>query len=156
MRILLFAACLGLSGCGPAEQKPAPEVEPPAPANPTGYRADPDMAVLAGLWRVTAAVSSGKVDPKAGEMKLTYRFAGLSLLEKRGDEPMIPWAYTLDSAASPKRITAKPMPEGKAMNGIYEVDGNRLRLCWNVDGGPHPTAMESKEGSKVDLLTLER
>lgn len=156
MRILLLTAFVGLSGCSPTEPKPTPEAVPPYPANPTGYRADPDMAVLAGLWRVTAAVNSGKFDPKAGELKLTYRFAGLSLLEKRGDEPMIPWAYTLDSASSPKRITAKSMPEGKAMNGIYEVDGNKLRLCWNVDGGPHPTAMESTAGSNVDLLILER
>ena len=156
-RLPLLAGLLALGCGGETARKPTADSRPAGEANSTGYRADPDMGLLAGEWRVTAITASGKpVDAeRVAELKLSYRFAGTSLMVNRPGKPVQPWSYSLDSGATPKRIVLK-QPDGTTANGIYELNGSALRICTNVDGGPHPATMESTADPKTDLLTLEK
>ena len=157
-RLPLLAGLLALGCGGETARKPTADSRPSGEANPTGYRADPDTTALAGEWRVTAITASGKpVDAeRVAGLKLTYRFAGTSLMVNRPGKPVQPWSYSLDSGATPKRIATKLLSDGSTANGIYDVDGNKLRLCLDVDGGPYPATFESALGSAVDLLTLDK
>ncbi len=62
--------------------------------------------------------------------------------------------FTHDPSASPKRIdylkgtTAKP-----AQYGIYDLDGDRLRICMAAPGRPRPTDFSTAAGDKK-LLTV--
>ena len=57
--------------------------------------------------------------------------------------------FVLDPAASPKRVEKKPLPGelGPAMKGIYEINGDTLRLALSVtteqpaDFSPNPSTM---------------
>ena len=40
--------------------------------------------------------------------------------------------------------------------GIIELKGDELRVCYAAMGGPAPQAFESKQGSMHHLLTLKR
>jgi uncharacterized protein (TIGR03067 family) len=124
LRILLVAGWIVACGCQP-KQKPPPPPDSGGSGDKTatGYRADPDMGVLAGEWRA----ADGK----------SYRFAGTSLMLTRPGAAVEPWAYSLDSRERPKRITLK-RPDGTTTNGIYDVGGKRLRVCVATDGGDAP------------------
>ena len=69
----------------------------------------------------------------------------------KGEQKVI-GTYTLNPSEKSKQIDLKT--EGKyVMKGIYELDGNSLKLCFNEDPtGARATAFESKKGSPNDLF----
>ena len=62
-----------------------------------------------------------------------------------------------DAAHKPKQIDSTPdkMP-GKPLLGIYEIEGNRIKVCNAGPGKDRPTAFESKKGSGHTLVIWER
>jgi len=46
--------------------------------------------------------------------------------------------------------------KGNTNNGIYELDGDRWRICLNMKGGPAPTEFATSPGSGRALETLDR
>jgi uncharacterized protein (TIGR03067 family) len=53
------------------------------------------------------------------------------------------------------KFTAGP-DTGKTNSGIYELEGDRWRICLNVTGGPAPDAFVTSPGSGRALETLNR
>ena len=67
--------------------------------------------------------------------------------------------YTLDAAAKPKTIdiTGTEGPNvGKKIPAIYELDGETLRICYGLGGGPRPTEFKSRSDTQVFLVTYKR
>ncbi len=46
--------------------------------------------------------------------------------------------------------------KGNTNNGIYELDGDRWKICLNMKGGPAPTEFATSPGSGRALETLDR
>ena len=46
--------------------------------------------------------------------------------------------------------------KGNTNNGIYELDGDRWKICLNMKGGPAPTEFATSAGSGRALETLNR
>lgn len=46
--------------------------------------------------------------------------------------------------------------KGNTNNGIYELEGDRWRICLNMRGGPAPTEFATSPGSGHALETLNR
>lgn len=67
--------------------------------------------------------------------------------------------FKLDPTTTPKCIDLK-VSEGvqldAAMEGIYELKDDRLRLCIKVFGQDRPTEFTSPDGGSTALLTLKR
>jgi uncharacterized protein (TIGR03067 family) len=118
-----------------------------------------DIDRLQGTWTVVSMKYSGKAaSPEAvKEMRLviqgsTYKLTG-------GDEDY-QGKLKVDPSQTPKTIDATFVDDtgtekGQAQ-GIYELDGNRLKFCWRDKGEGRPKELESTSGSGVRLLTLER
>jgi uncharacterized protein (TIGR03067 family) len=67
--------------------------------------------------------------------------------------------YTVDPAAKPKTIdvTGVEGPNaGRKIPGIYELDGDTLRICYGLGGSPRPTEFKSPTGTKTFLVTYKR
>jgi len=67
--------------------------------------------------------------------------------------------YRLDPAAKPKTIdiTGTEGPNvGKTIPAIYELNGDTLRICYALGGGPRPTEFKSPAGTQVFLVTYKR
>jgi len=65
----------------------------------------------------------------------------------------------VDSTAEPKHVRMKftEGPEkGNTNNGIYELEGDRWKICLAITGGPAPAEFATSAGSGRALETLDR
>jgi uncharacterized protein (TIGR03067 family) len=65
----------------------------------------------------------------------------------------------LDSSAKPKAmdITGTDGPnKGKTILAIYELDGDTLRVCYDLSGKSYPTEFKTKADTQLFLVTYMR
>ncbi len=108
---------------------------------------------FAGTWGVVAAERDGQPHDKIKNDKLVIAADKITIKTSSGDEDA---TFTVDPAKKPKTIDVKPGKENVTIQGIYEIDGDNLKLCFAGPGGERPTDFTTKEGSKRMLITLKR
>ncbi len=68
--------------------------------------------------------------------------------------------FVLDPTKLPKQITTTWIDDQKNKikeSGIYEFDGNRLRICWSiVEGKPRPISFAVTKENQVNLCEYDR
>jgi uncharacterized protein (TIGR03067 family) len=112
---------------------------------------------LAGTWRGVREEWGGKpVDPpsewwvqfSAGQVQLTQDGVTLSCRP------------TFDASVGPKAVTLDLVINRKPVSyqGVYTVEGGRLRLCLRIDGpgGARPTGFATKPGDGCVFVEFER
>lgn len=119
-----------------------------------------DKAALQGTWKVTASESKGDKVP-ADELKNLYLlFRGNAILIREAGKTEDNFSFLLDPAKKVKEIdlTLKVGPQkGRIDRGIYEIDGNTLRICIQSNkDAPRPREFRSDAGSDLWLVTLQR
>ncbi len=65
----------------------------------------------------------------------------------------------LEPSAKPKALTitgTEGPNKGKTIPAIYELNGDTLRVCYNLGGAERPTAFETKAGTQQFLVTYKR
>jgi uncharacterized protein (TIGR03067 family) len=121
---------------------------PPAVASndsaPTGSPTE-----IEGEWPMVSAVIDGT--PLAAEMvkwcKRVTRGSRTQILA--GPQSMLDAEFTLDASHTPRHIdyvNRSGKSKGKKQAGIYELDGDTLRICTAPPGGKRPTEFSSSQG----------
>jgi uncharacterized protein (TIGR03067 family) len=67
--------------------------------------------------------------------------------------------YTLDVASKPKGMTVNGTEgpsQGKSFPAIYELDGDTLRICYDLSGAKRPTDFRSTAGTKLYVVSYKR
>jgi len=104
-----------------------------------------------GTWTFESSETGGKELP-AGELKgVIVIFEGDKHTVKKGDEVIQVGTQKLDASKSPKTIdvTMTEGPnKGMVMLGIYEIDGDTLKVCFDPQGKKRPTEFKSPPGSE--------
>jgi uncharacterized protein (TIGR03067 family) len=119
-----------------------------------------DKAKLEGTWKAVAAEAGGKAHDDATEHRLI--FSGDEFSVKKGEETMIQGRFKIDPSKKPKEIdmeltnSKRENLNGKTALGIYELDGDTLRWCWNKPGGERPKKFSSEAANVHLLATLKR
>ena len=114
-----------------------------------------EVAVV-GEWAVESAVVGGKRDDPPPGTTWTFTADGKSDLSIPAGANAASGTYTTDPKKNPAWVDISAGPKGVPMKGIYKRDGQKLILCLGLDRDERPAAFESKEGSKVILLTLTK
>src|SRR5262245_32125913 len=120
---------------------------------PADDKADLEKEVrkFQGTWTIESSETGGKAIPP-GELKgLIIIFEGDKHTVKKGDEVILVGAQKLDPSKAPKAIdvTMTEGPnEGAVMLGIYEIDGDMLKVCFDPQGKKRPTEFKSPPGSE--------
>ncbi len=115
-------------------------------------RADPN---LVGDWTVVSAVKGGEKASAEKLKAMLVTFTDKTVTVKDGDRTEKA-GYKADTKAKPKTIDVIPSqaPPGTVVPGIYELDGDDLKIVWNKEGG-RPKDFKG-EGESQAMLVLKR
>jgi uncharacterized protein (TIGR03067 family) len=155
---LVFGLLCGCSGSDKDGTKAAPVEAAPA---------EGDAAKLQGRWKVVGGEAQGKpLSDEELKEGMCFVFAGDKVTEigKDGNKEK---RFKLDVTQTPRTIRfseylvlatgeAAELDPKDTMPGIYELDGDTLRLCVNVEDATLPTAFRSQEKPECVMLVLRR
>jgi uncharacterized protein (TIGR03067 family) len=128
---------------------------------PPSKEALKEMKKLAGTWVGVSAEWGGKPQPEFLAKKIKYVISEEKILSNcNGSEAT--WKYELDPDAKPKAIKMVQMGgkegdiPGQRCHGIYQLDGDELLICLDLESNPRPTAFETKPKTQLSLYKLKR
>lgn len=113
-----------------------------------------DLAMLQGTWRVKSAIRGGKEYPGEDLAQLSFIFKGDELISTRFANDFL--QVKLDPSKKPAAIDLVSKKDKPAIQGIYEIDGDTLKLCWNHASTERPRTFTSAAGSGTIYLVLKR
>lgn len=117
-----------------------------------------DLAKMQGDWMV-ATMKTGGMDVPAEEAQSLFRsIEGNRYKIARYTKTIGQGTFKLDATQSPKTIDSQPdaPPDGKPILGIYEFDGDKLRICNARPGQPRPKNFEAKNYTGHTTTVWER
>jgi uncharacterized protein (TIGR03067 family) len=114
-----------------------------------------DLQALQGTWKVEKMNRGGEEAPKDVQ-KVLFVFDGNKATIDDGRPRKETATFTLDATKKPKTIDFTPEGKKETVQGIYEVDGDTLKLCFSKPGTGRPKEMASEKGSEVVLAVLKR
>ncbi|HVS33990.1 MAG TPA: TIGR03067 domain-containing protein [Gemmataceae bacterium] len=115
-----------------------------------------DMDALQGKWQITALTRDGKdaeVSKDAVRIVKDNKYT-----VNPNPNTTIEGTFKIDPTTKPKSIdiTQTNGPNaGKTSLGVYDLDGDTLKICWAPPGKDRPTDFKSAEGSGV-LLAVHK
>lgn len=117
-----------------------------------------DTDAIQGTWVALAAELGGKPFPeevrKSNKLTLTDGTYTVTV-GKNPDQGTV----KLHPLAKPKAIdiTGTEGPnKGKTFLAIYELDGDTLKICYDLSGKGRPTEFKTTEGTQLFLVTYQR
>jgi uncharacterized protein (TIGR03067 family) len=131
----------------------------------TGARADDkadvdkELKKFQGTWTFESSEADGKKLPAGDLNGLILIFEGHKHTAKKGDEVVQAGTQKLDPSKSPKTIdvTMTEGPnKGTVMLGIYEIEGDKLKVCFDFEGKKRPTEFKSAPGSQTFVNVHKR
>lgn len=122
---------------------------------------------LEGTWTfvegTTNGTSMGEVLKKRGIAKMQFEFVGNVLTMHTFHLVKQTWQFSLDAEKQPRELrlttieTGGRAPQGLTTTGIYELDGDQLRLCLPADDTVGvPKDFKAPAGSRLSSLVLKR
>jgi uncharacterized protein (TIGR03067 family) len=117
---------------------------------------------LDGVWKPVQAVLGGQPMPPPVLASITLTLRGenyeVVVMTEKGRSPDT-GRVQFDEAAKPKGMTITGVEgpnAGKSFPAIYEVDGDTLRICYDLSGAKRPEEFKSPPGTKLYLVTYRR
>jgi uncharacterized protein (TIGR03067 family) len=117
-----------------------------------------DAKSIQGAWTPSKAELGGKPVPDAVLKMIKLKLDNGKYEASVAGESDI-GTYTLDSASKPKGMTVNGTEgpnKGKSFPAIYELDGDTLRICYDLSGAKRPTEFKSTTGTKLYVVTYKR
>jgi uncharacterized protein (TIGR03067 family) len=117
-----------------------------------------ELKKFEGTWVRVSAETNGKEAPKEVLKGITMTFAGDKFTIKVADtERVIAGTFRIDPSKDPKEYDATASLAGRERTtvGIYQFDGDRLKVCYTPEGGKRPKEFSSKGGTEDHPVYLE-
>ena len=117
-----------------------------------------DAELLEGVWIPASAELAGKQFPEATRKAMKLVMKGNTYKVSVG-ELLDVGTTKIDPSQKPKSIdvTGTEGPNrDKTYLAIYELDGDTLKICYDLSGKARPTEFKSKADSKLFLVVYKR
>ena len=116
-----------------------------------------DLQRLQGKWKLVERI----VDGTKTDIELLWTISEKEIIQA---EVGVLAKFEADATTKPRNFDITfvskldPKSLGKTFKGIYEIDGDTLKMCGPIgdEAKERPTTFESKEGSGVTLLVFKR
>jgi uncharacterized protein (TIGR03067 family) len=115
-----------------------------------------DLERMQGDWACDSYVVDGMKLPDDDAQAYFRTIQGDAYAVSRFKKVLGKGTIKLDASKKPKAIDALPAGRDKPLLGIYEFDGERMKLCFAGPGKERPTAFTSEEGSGHTLTVWVR
>jgi uncharacterized protein (TIGR03067 family) len=117
-----------------------------------------DAEKLEGTWTATLVQTDGKKAPADFTARIQMKFQNDALMIRGllGDNREVPCRFHIDPEKTPRTIDWSDLGSKQTVLGIYEVDGDRLRLCIITRTRARPTEFKTEPGSNLSYLELKR
>jgi uncharacterized protein (TIGR03067 family) len=116
-----------------------------------------DSSKLIGTYTIVKGERDGKSIPKEDFEKSVVVFGKEKIYGHDKDKKEFFGAtYTLDTTAKPWKISmvSTSPKKGEKAEGLIEMDGDDVKLCYALPGGKTPTSF--KAGEKQQFFVLKR
>ncbi len=124
-----------------------------------GGRAEGDAKKLQGTWSLTGGEDQGKPVPAEKlQGNLVVIAKGTIIANDKDHKKLYVMTYKLDPSRKPHAIDmtiAEGRDKGKTAKGIYELQGDNLKLCYSI-GGDRPATFSTKAGDKHLCFAMKR
>jgi uncharacterized protein (TIGR03067 family) len=130
-----------------------------AAADPKEDASRKDLEKMQGDWAAVSMVNDGFTVPDDDAQAYFRTIKGDHYTVFRYDRAIGKGTLKLDATKTPRAIDALPDgPAGKAgpVLGIYEFEGETIKVCFARPGKDRPKALVSKEGSGHTLTVWGR
>jgi uncharacterized protein (TIGR03067 family) len=116
--------------------------------NPQDPASKKDLDGLQGTWKLVSAMRDGEALAQDEVKRTTIVIKDDTFLLPGSAEDATSKEGTikLDATKNPKQMDATST-EKEVMLGIYELDGDRYKVCFAPTGKPRPGEFASKQGS---------
>jgi uncharacterized protein (TIGR03067 family) len=126
----------------------------------TSFAADDtgDAKAIQGNWKPATAELAGQPMPDAVLKTISLKLDSGRYEVFVGSEPDR-GTYSLDIASNPKGMTivgTEGPNHGKTFPAIYELNGETLRICYDLSGAKRPVEFKSVAGTQLYLVTYNR
>ena len=113
-----------------------------------------DKENIQGAWKAVSGEAGGQKlsDERIESIKIVI--AADKITVNVADNTRVS-TYKIDPAQKPKTIDLTNEMDQTAP-GIYELDGDNLKVCWNQGGSERPKKFESKPDTQVRLMVFKR
>jgi uncharacterized protein (TIGR03067 family) len=121
-----------------------------------------ELKKFQGTWQVVSAEENSKPTPDEIVQNLKIVIKGDQLKLKGVEDLMQKFGkikLVIDPSTMPKIIDFKieaGSEKDSTFEGIYELKGDRLKICTSTVSGNRPSEFESKAGSNRVLFVLKR
>jgi uncharacterized protein (TIGR03067 family) len=121
----------------------------------------PEAPSFKGTWNALSYERGGRVAPDETARMIKFSFADdkMTLLQGIGFTGSKECKFKLDATKKPATIDLSPQEgrnKDKPFEGIFELKGDELRLCFAAPGTPRPKEFVTKAGEPVLLIVLKR
>jgi uncharacterized protein (TIGR03067 family) len=118
-----------------------------------------DLDKMQGDWVGASFIRDGEKADADDAQSLFRTVKDNTYTVSRFDKQIGKGTFTLDATKKPKTIDAVPAgtkDKSKTMHGIYDLNGDTLKICMAPPGKDQPTDFTAKEGSGHTLTVWER
>jgi uncharacterized protein (TIGR03067 family) len=125
-----------------------------AAASPTDEETERDQKRIQGTWQAVSGEVAGQNLPKQRVEDLTIAFADhkATVTTSNGSRES---TYKLDATQKPRAIDLTD-ENGRMAPGIYEFEGDTLRICVNQGGSERPASFRTKPDTRLRLYVFQR
>jgi uncharacterized protein (TIGR03067 family) len=111
---------------------------------------------LQGEWTMQSGERDGEQFPEELVKALKRTVTGDKYVITRDGETLAKGTFMLDPWQKPKTIDGKMEGADKTVQGIYELDGDTLKICNGQPGEARPKEFATKAGSGLTLVVWKK
>ncbi|HYT93395.1 MAG TPA: TIGR03067 domain-containing protein [Gemmataceae bacterium] len=131
----------------------------PSPAGGGKETGEDVLKKIQGTWRFVAKEVDGKPRPAEQVAKLTITFTGDKWSVREDGKVVQAGTHKFDPSKKPAQVDAAVTAgegKGSTMLGIYELQGDMMKVCFDPQGKERPTSLTAKTGQFAAVVRREK